>query len=154
MAPWGVGSSAEAREQPSPKWPFEIVQRLVTALHRQDLKGALECVDKTLYFVADGADFSTDRGLRRWLESHLREALGLHALQIHAVDDHRVLVELLIGRLENRRRAWTTETVGLFCTVGEGAIGAIEIFPDTEIALRRARRADEALRRIEPLSTS
>ena len=88
------------------------------------------------------------------MESHLREALEFHALEVHAVDHHRVLVDLLIGRPENGRRTWTTDTVGLFCTVGEVAIEAIEIFPDTEIALRRARRADEALRGIEPLSAS
>lgn len=126
----------------------EVVRRFIDALERQDLDAAIECLDRGVYFVSAGedADFSSHEGFRRWWEEQrISSGSELHSLKVEALDDHRVLTEMLIGHQESGGQAWAAETICWVITAGDRVIDAIETFPDAEVALERARRAIKAL---------
>jgi SnoaL-like domain len=136
--------------------PTEIVTRFIKALERQDLDDAIQCLDRGIYFASAGEDpdFSTHEGFRRWWELEIPDGSQIKSLQVEAVDNQHVFVELITGHPESGGHSWSAETMGWVITAGDGVIEAIEMFADTEIALQRARRAAKVLRPGGPLEDS
>ena len=133
--------------------PTEIVRRLIEALERQDLDGAIQCLDRGVYIASAGeeADFSTHEGFGRWWEQQISSSSELFPLQIEALDDQHVFAELVIGHPESDGHTWSAETIAWVIRADDGVIEAIEMFADAEIALKRARSAVEMFRWDGPL---